>query len=293
VDALEKALAKARKQQGGSQFDDLDKPAHVLAAFGETPVLQAVAPQSEAQKPPQARKQPLSELSYTKTRVEPVSQRTLDKYRLVAANSHNSTADRYRMLRGQVLKRLSQNGANTLGIVGANVGVGKSLTAANLAISMSLDPNRTVLLVDFDLRRPIQHKFFGLDDGPTLADYFEGDANLADCLVSPEIGHLVILPAGRAVRNPSEVLASQRAAELVQELGSRYPDRIVIFDLPPLLIGDDALGVMEHIHSALLVVREGVSQAGEIQACLSMLERHQLIGTVLNCSQDDDLYPYY
>jgi len=285
VDPLEKALAKARKQQGPSPFDEQDRPAQGLSAVGEPPVLQAITPQP--------RKMQLSELQYTKTRVKPVSERTLDRYRLVAGESHNMTADRYKMLRGQVLKRLSQSGARTLGIVGANIGVGKSLMAANLAISMALDPNHTVLLVDFDLRRPIQHRFFDLNDGPTLADFFEGSADLADCMVSPGIGHLVVLPAGRALVNSSEILASKRTADLIQELGSRYPDRIVIFDLPPLLIGDDALTALESIHSALLVVREGKSQAGEIQACLSMLESHRLLGTVLNCSQDGDLYPYY
>lgn len=285
MDPLEKALAKARKQQGLGQFDEQDHPAQILAAVGESPVLQAVTPQSQ--------KMPLSELRYTGTRVKPVSKRMLDKHRLIAGESYNSTADRYKMLRGQVLKRLSQSGARTLGIVSPNIGAGKSLTAANLAISMALDPNHTVLLVDFDLRRPIQHKFFDLSDGPTLADFFDGSAVLADCLVSPGIGHLVILPAGRPVANSSEVLASKRTADLVRELGSRYPDRIVIFDLPPLLVGDDALVVLDSIHSALLVVREGVSQAGEVQACLSMLESHKLLGTVLNCAHDENLYPYY
>lgn len=285
MDPLEKALAKARKQQGSRQLDEPDQPIEMLTAAGEGPVLQAVEPQSQ--------KTQISELRYKYTRVEPVSQHTLDKYRLVAGESYNSIADRYRMLRVQVLRRLSQSGARMLGIFSANTGAGKSLTAANLAISTALDPNHTVLLVDLDLRRPTLHKYFDLNDGPALADFFEGDANLEDCLVSPGIGRLVVLPVGRPVRNSSEVLASTRTTELIRELGSRYPDRIVMFDLPPLLIGDDALVVLENIHAALLVVREGVSQAGEIQACLSMLEGHQLLGTVLNCSHDDNLYPYY
>lgn len=285
MDPLEKALAKARKQQGSRQLDEPDQPVDVLTAAGEIPVLQAIKPQSQITQ--------LSELRYKNTRVEPVSEHTLDKYRLIAGESYNSIADRYRMLRVQVLRRLSQSGARTLGIFSANIGAGKSLTAANLAISTALDPNHTVLLVDLDLRRPTLHKYFDLNDGPSLADYFQGDANLEDCLVSPGIGRLVVLPVGRPVRNSSEVLASTRTTELIRELGSRYPDRIVIFDLPPLLVGDDALVVLENIHAALLIVREGVSQAGEVQACLSMLEGHQLLGTVLNCSHDENLYPYY
>jgi capsular exopolysaccharide synthesis family protein len=285
VDPLEKALAKARKQQGSRQLDAPDQPVEVLSTAGDGPVLQAVEPRGP--------KTGLSELRYKNTRVVPVPNRTLNKYRLVAGESYNSVADRYKMLRVQVLRKLSQSGARTLGIFSANTGAGKSLTAANLAISVALDPNHTVLLVDLDLRRPTLHKYFDLNGGPALADYFEGDADLEECLVSPGIGRLVVLPVGRPVRNSSEVLASTRTTELIQELGSRYPDRIVIFDLPPLLIGDDALVVLANIHAALLVVREGKSQAGEIQACLSMLEGHQLLGTVLNCSHDDNLYPYY
>ncbi len=285
MDSLEKALAKARKKQGSRQFDEPGQPTHVLTAVGEVPAPREAEPQSQ--------KTRISELRYKNTRVKPVSKRTLDRYRLVAGESNNSIADRYRMLRAQVLRRMSQSGALTLGICSANTGVGKSVTAANLAISMALDPNHTVLLVDFDFRRPTLHKYFDLNDGPSLADYLEGDADLQDCLVSPGIDRLVVLPVGRSVSNSSEVLASIRTTELILELGSRYPHRVVIFDLPPLLIGDDALIVLENIHAALLVVRDGLTQAGEIQACLSMLHDHQLLGTVLNCSHDENLYPYY
>lgn len=285
MDPLEKALAKARKQQGTRQLDEPHQPAEILTAVGEAPALQAVDPQGQNTQ--------ISELRYKNTRVKPVSKRTLDKYRLIAGEDYNSIADRYKMLRMQVLRRLSQSGARTLGICSPNSGAGKSLTAANLAISTALDPNHTVLLVDFDLRRPTLHKYFDLNDGPSLADYFEGDADLEDCLVSPGIGRLTVLPTGRPVRNSSEVLASKRTSELIRELGSRYPDRIVIFDLSPLLIGDDALVAMENIQAALLVVREGLTKAGEVQACLSMFDDHRLLGTVLNHANEENLYPYY
>jgi len=285
VDPLEKALVKARKQQGLRQFDEQDRraifPAEAVNGSGSPAV---------GQTPPNAAN---SVFRLEQTRKHAVSPRTLAKHRLIAAETGNGIADRYRMLRAQVLRRLSASGKRSLGICGAGPNAGKSLTAANLAISIALDPNCTVLLVDFDLRRPTQQKYFNLDPGPGLVDYLNGGVELSECLVAPDIGRLVLLPAGLPVRNSSEVLASPRVAELMQELGSRYPDRIVIYDLPPLLSGDDALVALQYIHATLLVVREGQTQAGEIQTCLSLLKDHNLFGTVLNCSRDENMYPYY
>ncbi len=285
MDPLEKALVKARKQHGLRQLDEQDRRALFPAEAANGSGSPAVDPS-----PPNAAK---SVFRLEQTRKHAVSPDTLAKHRLIAAETGNGIADRYRMLRAQVLRRLSASGKRSLGICGAGPNAGKSLTAANLAISTALDPNCTVLLVDFDLRRPTQQKYFDLNPGPGLVDYLNGGVELSECLVALDIGRLVLLPAGLPVRNSSEVLASPRVAELMHELGSRYPDRIVIYDLPPLLSGDDALVALQYIHATLLVVREGQTQAGEIQTCLSLLKDHNLFGTVLNCSRDENMYPYY
>lgn len=285
MDLLEKALFKARKQQASQQLDENGVPVDSREGKGEFSVLQTVdgrAPEKQT-----------SEHRLTKTRVQPVPQSVLEKNRLVAAEPNNSIADRYRSLRAQIFRRLSQAGERTLGICSSTAGAGKSLTAANLAISMALDPKHTVLLVDFDLRRPTLHKYFNLGTVPGLVDYLADEVTIEECLVAPRIGNLILLPAGRPVRNSSEMLASPKVSKLMKELASRYPDRIVIYDLPPLLSGDDALVTLENIYATLLVVREGETAAGELQAALNLLEGRQLLGTMLNCAQEQSLYSYY
>lgn len=285
MDLLEKALFKARKQQDSRQHDEIQVPVESRVGNPEFAVLETVDGQTVEKQ--------VAEHRLTETRVQPVPQSVLEHNRLVAAAPNNSIADRYRSLRAQVFRRLSATGARTLGICSSTAGAGKSLTAANLAISMALDPKYTVLLVDFDLRRPTLHKYFGLGTVPGLVDFLGEEATIEECLVAPQLGNLVLLPAGRPVRNSSEMLASLKVTKLMKELASRYLDRIVIFDLPPLLSGDDALVTLENIQATLLVVREGETAAGELQASLSLLEGHQLLGTVLNCADERNLYPYY
>ncbi len=111
---------------------------------------------------------------------------------------------------------------------------GKTTTAVNLASSLSLEVGYTVLLVDANLRHPGVHTQFGLSASEGLSDYLLDNAPLSDLLLHPKgIDDLTILPAGKVIRNSSEMLNSPRMGTLVQELKSRYPQRIIIFDLPP------------------------------------------------------------
>ena len=236
---------------------------------------------------------PKPELGERKTRVEPVSQRTLRDNRLIAGIPQEPQADLYRMLRTQVLQRLEKSGGSTIGICSPNPGEGKTLTAANLAIILAMDANYTVLLVDLDLRKPAVAKRFGLTLESGLSDYLFGHTPISDCLINPGIDRLVLLPAGSAMHNSSEALTSPQMVSLAKEIKSRYPNRFVIYDLPPLLSSDDALVFLPHVDATLLVVREGVTRAGEIQRSIDLLKGSNFLGTVLNGSADEDFFPYY
>lgn len=270
MDSIEKALRKAREQRRG---------------------LPGARPGNTAQTPPIARA--AAAPGAKTTRILPVSERVLRDKRVIAGFTRDARADLFRMLRVQVLQRLASSGGTTLGICSPNPEEGKTLIGANLAVSMAMDANHTVLLVDLDLRRPSLAQCFGLAPRTGLSDYLFGGAPLSDCLVNPGIERLVLLPAGRALSNSSEALTLPQMINLAQELKVRYPDRFVIYDLPPLLTSDDALVFLPRIDATLLVVCEGLTQTGEIQRAMDLLEDRNLLGTVLNRSAEGNSYPYY
>lgn len=222
------------------------------------------------------------------------SRKVIRDNRLVAALHSDMIADSYRMLRARVLKRMKAQGACSLGISSGLVGEGKTLTAANLAISMGLDPNHSTLLIDLDLKRPAVQSRFSLNVERGLTDYLGGNVSLQECLVKTDIGRLTILPAGRKCLNSSELLSSTAMTELMRDLKEQHNQSIIICDLPPLLMSDDALVALLHIDASLLVVREGQTKVQEIRRCMELLSDHEFIGTILNDSKNQlkPAYPY-
>lgn len=223
-------------------------------------------------------------ISYHKTRVIQVAPEVLRANRVVAALDGDPTANIYRILRSQVLKKMADSGWSTLAVCSANQGEGKTLTAANLAISLAIDVNQTVLLVDLDLRDPDVASKFGITPEFGLDDFLRGRVELAQCLVNPGIERLVLLPIRAPMDKSSEVLGSPAMARLAHELKNRYPDRIVVYDMPPILPTDDCLAFMPNVDAALFVVAEGDSAKPDVERALSLLKDSHIIGTVLNKS---------
>jgi len=235
------------------------------------------------------------DISYTYTRTTPVDIGFLRKQRVIGGIQDKRVIDAYKLLRTRVLQRMQQNSWKTLGITSAVEHEGKTLTAVNLAISIAMKLNYTVLLVDADMRRPNVHNLFGFQPALGLRDYLESKASIEDVLVHPSIERLVILPGRGAGDGSSELLASPRMVDLVEELRSRYPSRLVLFDLPPVLVGDDVVAFAPNLDTAMLVIEDGRSQADELNRALDLLEGVDLIGTVLNRSTEENAqaYDYY
>ena len=198
------------------------------------------------------------------------------------------TGGAYKMLRTQVLRRLKELGANTLAILSAGNGEGKTLSAINLAVAIAADPGHTVLLVDLDLRNPSIHRRLGLEPEIGVEDCLARQRPVHEALVRlAGYERLTLLPARCRVEMSSELLASERTAELVHELRARYVNRIVIFDLPPVLLADDALTFSRLVQAGLLVVTEGTTIRDEITRSIELLRHLPIIGTVLNRSGDN------
>ncbi len=222
------------------------------------------------------------EIKYTKTRSVEMPIRELREKRIIV-DQKNTISDAYRLLRTQILQRLNEKNWNTLAVTSPDTGAGKTLTAINLAISLAREVDNTVLLVDANLRSPRIQKFFNFHTDSGLSDYLTKDVALGDLLVHPEgIPRFVILPAGHAITNSSEMLSSPKMNQLVEELKHRYPSRIVLFDLPPLLESSDALAFIPTVDASLVVVEEGKTQENELRRSFEMLQNNEVIGTVLN-----------
>jgi len=228
------------------------------------------------------KKSSINGISYTQTKMHKIDPLLMRQRRVISLEKFGPESETFRLLRTKVLKQLRDNNWNSIGITAPSQGAGKSMVAVNLAIAMAMEVNQTVLLVDLDLRRPqLQHYFdFRVDKG--LQDCLLHDTPIADVLVNPSIERLVILPGVGMMEGTSELLTGHKMREIVQELKQRYESRIIIFDLPPVLTGDDVLVSMEFFDSALLVVAEGESKPSDISKAIQLLSATNLLGTVLN-----------
>lgn len=219
---------------------------------------------------------------YTFTKVVDVPERVLVENRLIAGVPNHEFKDAYRMLRTRVLQSMRENNWTSVAVTGPATGCGKTLTAINLAISLAMEVTHTVLLVDLDLRKPSVHEYFGYTPEYGLSDYLLGNVPIQQILFSPGIERLVVLPGREAIQNSSEMLRSPKMVALVNELKSRYPDRLVVFDLPPILAADDALAFSPYTDAMLLVAEAGGTSRDDLQKALEVLKSAPVIGTVLN-----------
>lgn len=265
MDKLEKALLKARQERSAAM---------------------AVANASPAVAPPFGPPLPPLHSALRVGPAQPVEAGALERNRIVARRTRDINADAFRILRTKILQQMSRLGATTLAVTSPNYGDGKSTVAINLAMSLALDVKQTVLLVDLDLRNPSIHRFLGIVPEIGLTDYFTGEATLPDCLVRPEIERLMVLPIVTPLDNSSEILGTPKMAALARELKARYADRIVIYDMPPVLAQDDTIAFLPLVDAVLLVVRDGVTFADDVRQCISHLSGFNLIGTVLNNSRE-------
>jgi capsular exopolysaccharide synthesis family protein len=211
-----------------------------------------------------------------------IDEEYLERNRIIAYRNRSAEADLFRILRTQVLQTMSKLNFKTLAITSPNYGDGKTTIALNLAVSIALDLKQTVLLADLDLRKPAVHAYLGLRPAFGLTDYLIHDTPLPDCMVRLPFDRLAMLPAGKLLENSSETLGSPKMAALADELKSRYPDRFIIYDMPPLLAQDDPIAFLPHVDAVLLIVQDGVTRKHEIKRCLDVLEHANVIGTVLN-----------
>jgi capsular exopolysaccharide synthesis family protein len=264
VERISQALAKAREERQRS-----------AATAGASATSRATGPAASARLAHNL-------IVFTQTRIVPVPAERLAERRVVAVLDDDPVSDAYRVLRTAVLQRMRAGGWSSLIVTSPTDGAGKTLTAVNLAVSLAREVNHTVLLADLDLRRPRVHTYFGEGEIPGIGDHLLDDRPLCEILFNPGIDRLVVLPGRSSFGNSSEMLSSPRMVQLARELTTRYPSRTVIYDMPSVLACDDVLAFAPHADAVLLVVEDGVTDRDELRRAAEVLERTNLIGTVLN-----------
>jgi protein-tyrosine kinase len=160
-------------------------------------------------------------------------------------------------------------------------GEGKTLTAVNLAFTFARAYGQTALLVDCDLHRQSVHRYLGVSSPMGLADYLQNGTPLKEIIMWPGVEKLTFISGGEPVRDSAELMSSPRMAELAVEMKTRYPDRYIFFDLPPLLASADALAFAPLVDCILMVVHPGTS-FNDIQRALELVPKEKFLGFVLN-----------
>ncbi len=211
---------------------EAEPEAELATEPGEIPellVAKEIAPeQGEAKK-----ERPVVKTSAPKPFLPPSHSERMDRNLVSLFNPQSFEAEQFKILRSNLLYPVSGNLPRSLMVTSPMPGEGKSFVACNLAISVALNINRHVLLMDCDLRRPSVHTRFGFDNVPGLSDYLSNRTSLSDLLIRTSVDKLTILPGGQPPDNPSELLSSERMSELLSEATERYPYRLIILDSPP------------------------------------------------------------
>ncbi|MDX1696968.1 MAG: CpsD/CapB family tyrosine-protein kinase [Thiohalobacterales bacterium] len=206
--------------------------------------------------------------------------------RLLGDCAPDQFREAYYLLRTQVLQCFRKNNWQVLAVSSPGEGEGKSLTAINLAISISREIAHSVLLVDADLRRPRLLDHFGIPARRGLGDYLTADLSIEQLLVRPEhIEDLYILPGGRPLERSSEMLNSAKMNRLLCNMRACHDNLVIIFDLPPVMTSTDTLVFAGQADATLLVVEDGSTQRQDLAGAIERLGNTSIVGTVLNKGQ--------
>lgn len=172
---------------------------------------------------------------------------------------------------------------NLILVTSSRPGEGKTFTSVNLALSIALEQDKTVLLVDADVLRPNVARTLEISTQLGLTDYLSSnDVDVSDIMYSTNVERLKIITAGKPHHLSTELLASDKMMELVQEFASRYPDRIVIFDAPPLLGVNETCVMAGMCGQAVVVLEENKTKLNELDKALSLLPKELAVGFVIN-----------
>lgn len=231
----------------------------------------------------QGKSHPQGALPAREVELDPV---LLRKNRIMSFFCEESAADGIKILRTRIMDRVEEARVRSILVTSARRGEGRTLTAANLAVSVSQLPGQPSLLVDSDLKRPGVAALFGVEASLGLDDFLLRQAEIDDILVNVGIPKLTLMPASKAIQASAELLSSRRMESLVGELTERLENGVVVFDSPPLLESADALVLSRYVDAVLFVVEAEKVPFKDVAECMDLLKEKNLLGMVLNKARE-------
>lgn len=240
----------------------------------------------------------------TSSRYVELDLKRLDAMGLVVPSSPRSQiAEEFRVIKRPVLANAHGKGAapvdngNLIMVTSSVPGEGKSFNSINLAMSIAMELDNRVLLVDADVARPSVLNLLGLPPAKGLMDVLlDENVSLPDVLLRTNVEKLTILPAGMPHKNATELLASGAMHSLLVELAHRYHDRIIIFDSPPLMVTTEAPVLAQSMGQVIVVVEAGRTTHSMLKQALSKIRNCPVKMVVLNkarYARTDGYYGYY
>ena len=237
-------------------------------------------------------------------RVELDLNRMRDMGMVTAAGGRTLLVEDFRIIKRPLIKRAfaepidGDPPGNLIMITSSLPGEGKTYCAINLAMSIAMELDHTVLLIDADVARPSVLRTLGLPAQPGLMDILLDDKlDLADVMLRTNVDTLSILPAGTSTPRATELLASQSMSTFLYEIAHRYPDRIVIFDSPPLLLTSEAHVLATHMGQIVLVVESETTTQHAVKESLRQLEGCSNVNLIYNKTREfpgiEETYDYH
>ncbi len=219
-----------------------------------------------------------------------ISAAACEQNRILLTDQHlreyPQAAAAYRLLRGKVQQDLRRNKWFLLAVSSPTPDDGKTTTVLNLALSIAREKQRTVCVLDLDMRNPTVFKCLGVGQVRSVSEYLVGDARAEDVLVQASVPNLILAGAQGPVDGASEMLASPRFEELIGYIHLRWPDAVVLMDLPPVNVTDEALVVAPRVDATMLVVSQGKTQRNDLSRALATLKDFTYAGVIVNRSSD-------
>jgi len=221
---------------------------------------------------------------------------------LIDSGSRKSIKDEFRQIKRKLLNNAfgaaskTLTNSNLIMVSSSKPNEGKTFVSINLALSIALEQDKTVLLVDADVLRPSINRELGVGNTAGLIEYLLGEEeSISEIIYNTNIDKLKVIPAGEPHHLSNELLASDKMQALTTELAARYPDRVVIFDCPPLIGVTETLVLANLMGQALLVVEESKTPIADIQQATEHLNDDIALGLVVNkaIKSHKDMYGYY
>lgn len=280
MSTIEKALAKLKAKQE-IQANDNSESSKNVAKVAEKPVEHKVESVS---------KDDMDGKQFGQQLVLPLE--SLDSEGYVSLSSRRKLInEELRAIKRKVLANAfgpisdTLDGANLVAVTSTMPQEGKSFTSINLALSIALEQDKTVLLVDADVLKPSVSKKLGVEDKVEqgLMDYLLGDVDdVRDIIYRTNVENLRFIPAGKSSHLSTELLASERMAQLAHEFVSRYPDRVVVMDAPPLLGINETVVLANLAGQVLVVVEEESTRIQGLKQAIEQLDKDKAVGFVVN-----------